>query len=300
MNKFFIKRHCIFFLAVIFFVFSSVLLVNRSFKLWQKKSVLVYEIDGLLRTVSVKESNIPLKYEESMKYLSDSTKTAIEFLNQNFNGLTNIISDYNLQPEPSNSIALFFELSDFVSSTKSKLDELGILFRDNENFGFSDFFNKKPQLNIKEIAFIYQQKEHINLLIKKLSNCRKTYLRILDIKRNSPYFTSKQVASDIFLPDVKFFSTENFSFFVYEIELEAFSDSFREFIVGLRSDEVPVVIRAIHCEPSPKPLLNKQNRDWVLHAPPTKFRITLEFFDYSNPCFDSFKNADRIEAKLGL
>lgn len=300
MNKFFIKRHCVFFLAVIFFVFSSIVLVNRSFKLWQKKSVLIYEIDGLLRAVRVKESNVPAKYEDAIQGLSGSTKAALGFFNKNFSGLTSIISNYSSQPEPKNSIALFFELSDFVSTTKTKLDELGIAFGDNENFGFADYFNKKPQPTTSEISFIYQQKEHINLLLNELSGSRKMYLRILDVKRNSPYYVSKQVATDIFAPDVKMLSTEDFNFFVYEIEFEAFSDTFREFMVGLRSGEIPVVIRGIHCEPSPKALLNKQNRNWVLHAPPTKFRITLEFFNYANPCFLSLKNDDKINDKLVL
>ena len=285
MNKFFMKRHCIFFLAVIFFILSSVVLINRSFKLWQRKSVLLHEIQGLSETVHMKEASVPDMYEDSMQKLLSATDVATVFFNKNFNDLAKIISNYNAQPEPTNSVALFFEMSDFVTTTKTKLEDLGIGFNGNGNFGFSDYFNKAQQPTTSDISFIYQQKEHINLLLEKLVDSRKMYMRVLNIKRNSPYQISKQVAADVFEPDVKLLSAEDFGFFVYEIEFEAFSDSFREFVVRLRSSEIPVVIRGIHCEPSPKALLNKQNKNWILHSQPTKFKIILEFFDYTNPLF---------------
>jgi hypothetical protein len=178
---------------------------------------------------------------------------------------------------PPNHIAVFFEISEYLTWARESCDALGVEYESSCSFGFKDFFEKNEQPLFSEIYDIHCQQEQLRLLVSYLLESRTSYLKFISIERgdlpNSKYFEN----SDVFSPEVR--QVEGSKSYLYKIKFTTFTDSFRNFLKNLYENEIPVILRQISIHPNYTFKLVKNNPNQILECFASTFSLVVECLD---------------------
>jgi hypothetical protein len=179
---------------------------------------------------------------------------------------------------PPNHVAVFFEISDYLTWAKESCDSLGVEFDPACSFGFSDFFDKNEHPLSTEIYDIHRQKEQLRLILSYLFEARSSYLKIISVERgdltHSMYFGNR----DVFSPEIR--QVEGTKSYVYRLKFITFTNSFRNFLRALYSNEIPIIFRQISIQPNYTFRLAKGNQSQILECLASTFSITVEVLDF--------------------
>jgi hypothetical protein len=202
----------------------------------------------------------------------------------------------DVRPLPPNHVAMFFEISDYLTWAKESSDSLGVEYDPACSFGFKDFFERSEQPLTSEICDIFMQKEHLKLILSYLFEARSSYLKIISVERgdvsHSAYFSS----NDVFTPEIR--QVSGAKSYVYRIKFTTFTNSFRNFLRALYNGEIPVIFRQISVQPNHTFKLTRLSPSQVLECLASTFSITMEVLDFPQSFSKHGKKNAALQRKI--
>ncbi|MDR1255615.1 MAG: Amuc_1100 family pilus-like protein [Puniceicoccales bacterium] len=282
MKKLFFRRHKLFFVSLFIFAVCELILVKRCAQYWHREINLSEEIKAMDGILVDKTKSLPEGYGERERMANGDVQKYRSFVADTWLNIAKRERDNEMIAQPSTNVALFFEISDFVTQNRELCDSLGISYDQDYTFGFSDYFNKKEQPLSDEILRIHRQKEHIKMILKHLFEARAVYLRIESIERGTADGATDSRTNDVFISNERRIESEDLQSDVYRFTFETFTGTFRKFLNGLRNSEIPLIVRGIEVEPCKQTHLNKQTQGFLLRGAPSKYTVTLEIINLPN------------------
>ncbi len=289
MKNLFFKRHKVFFIAFVLLLFSEVILLNRYLKVYKKNSILSATIQESSRILDEKSKNLPASHLAIEQKTNSIIKKYRQFISDTWSNITQREYEFNKLNAPSNNIALFFEISNFVTQNRELCNSLGINYEEEYSFSFKEYLNKKEQPLGSEIDDIHLQKEQISLFLNHLFEARTTYLKIDSIKRGIKDSAITYRNGDTFLIDNNSIVSSILSTNTYRITFETFTETFRKYLNNLRNSEIPFIIREIKIEPYKQTYINKQSQEYIVQGIPTKYTLTLEMLNIAHDITKQYK-----------
>jgi hypothetical protein len=223
-----------------------------------------------------KTKTLPNEYRQIEQVANSDVQKYRNFVADTWLNIAKRERDGEMIVQPSTNVALFFEISDFVTQNRELCDSLGISYEQDYTFGFSDYFNKKEQPLNNEILHIHYKKEHIKMVLKCLFELCTSYLHIDGIERGINDASADLRSSDVFVSSERQIQSEDIQSDVYKFTFESFTGTFRKFLNSLRNAEVPLIVRGIEVEPSKQSYPNKQTQEYLLQSVPSRYAVTLE------------------------
>jgi hypothetical protein len=295
MKKLFLKRHCLFFSTLAILLFSLTLIVKDCFSLYGKKILHEETVDTLAEALRAKRERLPERHLEEERRLKLDLLQYRQFASETWQKMA-LSSNANGALLPANHVAMFFEISDYLTWAKESCDVLGVEFGSGCSFGFMNFFEKNEQPLSTEIYDIHRQKEQLKLLISYLLESRSSYLKIVSVERgnipNMTYF----VGNDVFSPEIR--RVEGTKSYVYAIKFTAFTDSFRNFLKNLYANELPIALRQISVQQKYKIKLTKSDSNQILECLASTFSLIVEFLDVPPSLFHHTKKNAALQRKI--
>ncbi|MDR0595651.1 MAG: Amuc_1100 family pilus-like protein [Puniceicoccales bacterium] len=282
MKKLFFRRHKLFFISLLLLAICEVILAKRCVQYWQKEVMIGEEVKTIDSVLSDKNRALPSEYRLREQVANDDVQKYRNFVANTWLNIARRERDNEMIAQPSTNVALFFEISDFVTQNRELCDSLGISYDQDYSFGFSDYFNKKEQPLSSEILHIHQQKEHIKTVLKYLFESRAIYLHLDSVERGVSETSADSRNSDIFISHEKRIQSEDLQSDVYKFTFESFTSTFRKFLNGLRKGEAPLVVRGIEVEPCKQTYLKKQAQEYLIQGAPSKYTLTVEVLNLPN------------------
>jgi hypothetical protein len=283
MKKLFFRRHRVFFISLFLLAACEVMLVKRCIQCWQREVVFTEEIKAMGAVLADKTKALPDEYRQRERVANDDIQKYRTFIADTWLNIAKRERDSEMVTQPSTNVALFFEISDFVTQSRELCDSLGIAYEQDYAFGFSDYFSKKEQPLSGEILRIHRQKEHIRTILKHLFESRAVYLRIDGIERGVGDMSVDYMAGDTFVSLERKIQSENIQSEVYRFTFETFTGTFRKFLNSLRNAEMPFIIRGIEVKSCKQTYLSKQNQQaYLLQSMPSEYTLTLEVLNLPN------------------
>jgi hypothetical protein len=279
MKKLFFKRHKLFFISLLLLAVCEVMLVKRCLQYWQREIILTEEIRAMDAVLADKTKTLPDEYRQREQVANDDVQKYRNFIGDTWLNIAKRERDSEMVTQPSTNVALFFEISDFVTQSRELCDSLGISYDQDYTFGFSDYFSRKEQPLNSEILHIHQQKEHVRIVLKHLFESRAVYLRLSGIERGVGDRSTDYKTSDTFVSLERRIQSEDIQSYVYKFTFETFTNTFRKFLNNLRNAEVPVIIRGIEVETCKQTYLNRQTQEYLLKSMPSRYTLTLEILN---------------------
>lgn len=293
MKKLFFRRHKLFFITLALLVICEIILISRYAHSWQRSAILSEGVKATSAALSERTKSLPSEYLQIEQNINSTIKTYRQFISDTWLNVGRRERDSEVLNIPNNNIALFFEISDFVTRSRELCDSLGISYENNYAFGFQEYLNKKEQPLDNEIKLIHSQKEQINLLLRYLLESRTHYLRIDSIERGIEDNSTAYRRGDIFITNENRIHSNELQSNIYRITFESFTATFRKYLNNLREAEVPLIIRGIEIEPYKQTFLNKQAQEYILHGLPTKYVLTIEMLNLPNDLTKRYKRDAR-------
>ncbi|MDR2435972.1 MAG: Amuc_1100 family pilus-like protein [Puniceicoccales bacterium] len=302
MKKLFFRRHRVFFISLFLLAACEVMLAKRCIQYWQKEVMFAEEIKTIDAILADKTKALPGEYRQREQVANDDIQKYRTFIADTWLGIAKRERDNEMMTQPSTNVALFFEISDFVTQSRELCDSLGIAYEQDYAFGFSDYFSRKEQPLSGEILRIHRQKEHIRTVLKHLFESRAVYLRMGSIERGVSDMSVDYMAGDTFVSLERRIQSENIQSEVYRFTFETFTSTFRKFLNSLRSAEIPFIIRGIGVESCRQTYLSKQSQQaYLLQSMPSKYTLTLEILNLPNDLTRRYRrDAHYVRRKLAL
>ncbi|MDE6432470.1 MAG: Amuc_1100 family pilus-like protein [Opitutales bacterium] len=282
MRKIFFKRHKLFFITFCLLLLCEMILLHRYLKVYRESSILSAEIDESSRVLMERTKDLPLQHLTIEQKTNSLIRRYRQFISDTWLNITKRDHEDDGLVSPNNNIALFFEISDFITRNRELCDSLGIAYDQEYAFGFKEYLNKKEQPLENEIGLIHSQKEQIGMLLNYLVEARTNYLRIDNIERGIDQNSVAYRSGDTFVISENRLDTDILSANIYRITFESFTPTFRKYLNNLRDAEIPVTIRGIDIQPYQTTHLNKQTKQYIVQGTPTKYTLTLEVLDLPN------------------
>lgn len=155
--------------------------------------------------------------------------------------------------------AAFFELAGFIESAYAKLEANGIGFEPGERFGFSQFTHQGPKENILDA--VMEQKMVAQYLIDRMVAAKPA--RLTEMKREwiAPASEPRQSglrqaagsqAAQAPSPEDTIAQRKDrpgYVGYVFEIGFEGYSEALRQFLTGLLTAPVPILVNALRVDP---------------------------------------------------
>ncbi len=293
MKKIFFRRHKLFFITFFLLLLCEVILVYRYLNAYQRSTILSAEINESSQILSDRRKNLPINHLTIEQKTNSIIKKYRQFISDTWLNITKRDHENDMLNIPSNNIALFFEISDFVTRNRELCDSLGIVYDSDYSFGFKEYLNKKEEPLESEIGYIHSQKEQINLLLNQLLEARTTYLRIDNIERGINNDSITYPNGDIFFTEEEHISSDVLSSNIYRITFESFTPTFRKYLNNLRNSEVPVIIRGINIQPYQQTHIHKQTQQYTIQSVPTKYILTVEVINLPNDLTKRYRHDAR-------
>jgi hypothetical protein len=161
---------------------------------------------------------------------------------------------------------------------RESCDALGVEFDPACSFGFRDFFEKNESPLVAEIYDIHRQQEQLRTVLFHLFEARSSFLKLFSVEREDLSHAAYFESNDVFFPDVR--HVERAKSYVYRIKFATFTNSFRNFLKALYSNEIPVIFRHIQIQPNYTFKLVKNNESQILECLASTFSVTLEILDF--------------------
>ncbi|MDR1173168.1 MAG: hypothetical protein LBK24_00010 [Puniceicoccales bacterium] len=296
MKKLFLKRHCLFFTTVVILAVCQILIIKKCFNAYRSKILRKENVVALTNSLSIKQSKLPNDHlGKERQFRADITQYR-QFASKTWENMSKLAHASTSHSLPPNHIAVFFEISEYLTWARESCDALGVEFESTCSFGFRDFFEKSEQPLLSEIYDIHRQQEQLRLIISYLLESRTSYLKIISIERgdlpHSNYFEN----SDIFSPDVRQIGGNRS--YLYKIKLTTFTDSFRNFLKSLYENEIPIIFRQISIHPNYTFKLVKNNPNQVLECLASTFSLVIEFLDIPPKLVQSNKKSAALYRKI--
>lgn len=293
MRKIFFKRHKLFFITFFLLMLCELILLHRYLRAYRVGTLLSAEIAESEKVLAEHSKNLPDKHMMLELRTNAVIKRYRQFISDTWLNITKREREDDGLNTPNNNIALFFEISDFVTRNRELCDSLGVAYDQEYAFGFKEYLNKKEQPLDSEIEHVHSQKEQIGMLLNSLIDARTNYLRIDSIKRGISQDSLTYRNGDVFLIDENRTSSDLVPSNVYQITFESFTSTFRRYLNSLRDAEVPVIIRGIEMQPYQTTYLNKQSQQYIVQGVPTKYTLTLEVLTLPNDLTRRYKHDAR-------
>lgn len=282
MKKLFFRRHKLFFITLALLAICEVILVKRCAQYWHMEVNLSEGVKSVEAVLADKTKTLPNEYMQIEQVANGDIQKYRNFVADTWLNVAKRERDNEMIVQPSTNIALFFEISDFVTQSRELCDSLGISYEQDYTFGFSDYFNKKEQPLSSEILRIHCKKEHTKMILKCLFESRTVYLRVDGIERGINDASTDPRSSDVFVSSEKRIQSEDIQSDVYRFTFESFTGTFRKFLNSLRNGEIPLIVRGIEVEPCKQEYPNRQAQECLLQSVPSKYTLTLEVLNLPN------------------
>ncbi|MDR1457562.1 MAG: hypothetical protein LBI47_01790 [Puniceicoccales bacterium] len=296
MKKLFFKRHCLFFTTVLILVVCQILILRNCFRAYSNKILQKESVIALAKSLDIKQSKLPSDHLERERQFKADIIQYRKFVSKTWENMSKLAYASSSHSLPPNHIAVFFEISEYLTWARESCDALGVEFEPSCSFGFKDFFEKNDQPLFSEIYDIHRQQEQLRLLISYLLESRTSYLKIISIERgdlpHSNYFEN----SDVFSPDVG--QVEGSKSYLYKIKFTTFTDSFRNFLKSLYDNEIPIVFRQISIYPNYTFKLVKNNPSQILECFASTFSLVVEFLDIPSQLIQGNKKNAALYRKI--
>ncbi|MDR1413342.1 MAG: hypothetical protein LBI56_00145 [Puniceicoccales bacterium] len=277
MKKFFFKRHFLFFVTLAILLLCLLLIAKHYFLAYNNKITQRENIAALVDTLSHKRRQLPDDYLSSERRMQTNLQEYKKFIGETWQKMMHLPFVDDFHSVPSNHVAVFFEISNYLLWAKESCDAMGLEFENTCSFGFMNTFEKNERPLFSETVDIHQQKEQLKLLLSYLLKSKSSYLKIISMERGddsqSTYFDS----SDVFIPNVRQVASNNSH--IYRIKFTTFTNSFRNFLGSLYDNEIPIIIRQITIQPNYTFKLVKNNPDQVSECLASTYTLTVEFLD---------------------
>ncbi|MDR2628743.1 MAG: hypothetical protein LBC30_02000 [Puniceicoccales bacterium] len=277
MKKLFLKRHCLFFATITILAVCQILIIRNCFHVYRNKILQKESVTALTSSLGFKQSKLPHDHLAKERQFKTDVIQYRKFASKTWEKMLELARASNSRSLPPNHIAVFFEISEYLTWARESCDALGVEFESTCSFGFRDFFEKNEQPLLSEIYDIHRQQEQLRLLISYLLESRTSYLKIISVERedlpHSNYFEN----GDIFSPDVR--QVEETRSYLYRIKFTTFTDSFRNFLKSLYENEIPIIFRQISIHPNYTFKLVKNNPSQILECLASTFSLVIEFLD---------------------
>jgi hypothetical protein len=255
----------------------QVLIVKNCFNAYRNKIIQRESVTAITNSLAAKQSKLPHGHLEKERQLKADVIQYRKFVSKNWENMSKLAYANSSHTLPPNHIAVFFEISDYLTWARESCDALGAEFEPSCSFGFRDFFEKNEQPLFNEIYDIHRQQEQLRLLISCLLESRTSYLKIISIERGDLPYSNYFENGDVFLPNVR--QVDGDKSYLYKIKFTAFTDSFRNFLRNLYENEIPVIFRQISIHPNHTFKLVKNNPDQILECLASTFSLVVEFLD---------------------
>ncbi|MDR1528351.1 MAG: hypothetical protein LBS22_02080 [Puniceicoccales bacterium] len=295
MKKLFFKRHYLFFITVIILAVCQILIIRNCFHAYRNKILQKENVIALTSSLGIKQSKLPHDHLEKERQFKADIIQYRKFASKTWENMSKLAYASSTRSLPPNHIAVFFEISEYLTWARESCDALGVEFEPFCSFGFQDFFEKNEQPLLSEIYDIHHQQEQLRLLISYLLESRTSYLKIISIERgdlpHSNYFEN----SDIFSPDVRQGGSKSY---LYKIKFTTFTDSFRNFLKSLYENEIPIIFRQISIHPNYTFKLVKNSPDQILECLASTFSLVIEFLDIPSKLVQSNKKSAALYRKI--
>ncbi|MDR0742404.1 MAG: hypothetical protein LBE98_03000 [Puniceicoccales bacterium] len=296
MKKLFFKRHCLFFITVTILAVCQILIIRNCFHAYRNKILQKESVTALTSSLGIKQSKLPYDHLEKERQFKADIIQYRKFVSKIWENMARLAYASSARSLPPNHIAVFFEISEYLTWARESCDALGVEFEPTCSFGFKDFFEKNEQPLLNEIYDIHRQQEQLRLLISYLLETRTSYLKILSIERgdlpHSNYFEN----GDIFFPDVR--QVGGIRSYLYKIKFTTFTDSFRNFLKNLYENEIPIIFRQISIHPNYTFKLVKNNSNQILECLASTFSLVIEFLDIPSQLVQNNKKSAALYRKI--
>ncbi|MDR2779402.1 MAG: hypothetical protein LBB16_03955 [Puniceicoccales bacterium] len=296
MKNLFFRRHCLFFTTIAILVICQILIIRNCFHAYRNRIIQNESVIALTNSLNAKRSKLPQDHlEKERQYKADIIKYR-NFASKTWGNMSKLAYASNSHSLPPNHIAVFFEISDYLTWAKESCDALGVEFESTCSFGFKDFFEKNEQPLSNEIYDIHRQQEQLKLLLSYLLESRTSYLKIVSVERSDLPYSNYFENGDVFLPNVR--QIEGNKSYLYKIKFTTFTDSFRNFLRNLYENEIPVIFRQISIHPNYTLKLTKNNPDQILECLASTFSLVVEFLDIPSKLVQSNKKNAALYRKI--
>ncbi|MDR2720748.1 MAG: Amuc_1100 family pilus-like protein [Puniceicoccales bacterium] len=302
MKKLFFRRHKLFFISLFMLAVCEVMLVKRCIQCWQMEVILTEEIKTMDAILADKTKALPVEYRQKERVANEDIQKYRNFIADTWLNIAKRERNSEMAVQPSTNVALFFEISDFVTQSRELCDSLGITYDQDYAFGFGDYFSKKEQPLSSEILRIHRQKEHVRTILKHLFESRAVYLRIDSIERGVDDMSIDYGAGDTFVSLERKIQSDSIQSDMYRFTFETFTGTFRKFLNNLRSAEVPFIIRGIEVKSCKQTYLSKRTQQaYLLQSMPSCYIVTLEVLNLPNDLTRRYRRDARyVRRKLAL
>jgi hypothetical protein len=243
-----------------------------SAKITQKGSV-----DALTKTLRIRREKLPEDHMNAERQIETDLSNYRKFAAETWKKMFKLACANDARTLPSNHVAIFFEISDYLTWAKESCDSFGIEFEPSCSFGFKDSFAKDEQPLHNEIYDIHRQKEQLKLLISYLFESKLSYMKIISVERGDTSVSAYFDNDDVFMPETR--QVDDAKSYVYRLKFTTFTNSFRAFLGNLYENEIPIILRQISVQPNHTLKLKKNNADQILEPTASTFTIVLEFLD---------------------
>ncbi|MDR1433490.1 MAG: hypothetical protein LBI61_04120 [Puniceicoccales bacterium] len=289
MKKFFFRRHCLFFTTLIILVMCQILILRHCFRAYGNKILQRDGIAALTDTLRIKREQLPKNHLEAEREMVIELEKYKKFIAETWPTMIEMAAINNPDTVPPNHVAAFFDISNYLLWARESCDALGVEFEPTCSFGFKDIFERNEQPLASEIFDVHRQKEQLQLLLSYLMESRSSYLKIVSVERGddsrSAYFDN----DDVFQPDIR--QIDETVSHLYRINFTAFTDSFRNFLKKLYTNNIPVIFRQISVKPNHTFKLTKNNPGQISECLAANYSVVIEFLDIPQALFKSRKNA---------
>jgi hypothetical protein len=277
MKKLFLKRHYLFFITAAILATSLAWIVKDCIGLCGAKINQKGTVDALAQTLGVRRERLPEDHLAAERQIETDLAQYRKFAAETWKKMLKLAYANEARTLPSNHVAVFFEISDYLTWAKESCDSFGIEFDSSCSFGFRDSFAKDEQPLSSEIYDIHRQKEQLKLLLSYLFESKMSYMKIISVERGDTSASAYFDGDDVFVPEIR--QVEDAKSYVYRIKFTTFTNSFRAFMRNLYENEIPVIFRQISVQPNHTVKLTKGSGDRILESLASTFTLVLEFLD---------------------
>lgn len=277
MKKLFFKRNIFFFITLVILVIGQFMLVGRCLHMYERKVVVRTDVESLSKNVQLKLKSLPQKHIDAEHKFQQSIQSYKDFVEEAWPIMTQRQIAEERHPVPSNHVALFFEISDYLNWAKDSCDAFCVEYDTNCTFGFKDVFDKNSHPLMSEIFDLHQQKEQLCVLLSHLFESRVSFLKILSIERGDNKSATYFRKSDVFENKTRTYGV--IPSHVYKLRYIGFTPTLRNFMQRLYEDDVPVIYRSITVHPNYSVKLTKNQPDQVLECLASTVTLVVEVLD---------------------
>lgn len=200
------------------------------------------------------------------------------------------------RPVPARRPDAFFDLADFVESTRARARQAGVLLRADERFGFSAYVHEAPEAG--QIAAVFRERVVVHYLMEALLTAQPHQLVSIQ-REHSPELAGIRgrgnpagspaagmpgaAGSDYFAidPRLSLRMPEVIETTAFRLTFTGHTATLRALLNKLAEFELPVVVRAVEVAPADRlrddPAPARPEAQPLVASPWSRFTVTVEF-----------------------